>query len=664
MGVTMKQPVDYSVTPRFMVKLSLTMGLVLLPHAANFPVSITLYLLFLFTWRVASIHWVRLQPGRWLLMAVTFASIFTVYSQYRTLLGRDAGVALLVSMLILKIMEIQKRRDIYISVFISYFVVITQFLFSQSLPLSLYLIAIVTALTALLLEINRVVPSRNPFIPLLKTLTITGQALPIAIILFIIFPRITQPLWNFASGSTARTGLSDRVAPGEISELIESSEVVFRADFKQAPPPVQLRYWRGLVLWDTDGYSWYTDKKQPIAGAAERLQIVDKPIEYEIFLEPHDEQWLFALDMPIEAPPRNRLTSDFQLLHNRRVTKPINYWLQSTTRYRMTQLSTVLRARALRLGETVTPRQRRLVAQWRADSDSDSQVVERALSYFNKNPFIYTLSPPTYRDNPVDEFLFEGRAGFCEHYATSFSQLMRVAGIPARLVLGYQGGEYNNLGDYLIVRQYHAHAWSEVWLEGRGWIRVDPTAAVAPERIEYPLRLAFGEEGAPAMFDIDGGGLLATMMRQVAHSLDSANVQWRRWIVGYSREHQFTLMRSFGLDTYSTMQWSLITTGMVAIILLLVTFNVLRHGSLKTSPTQQNYLRFCNKLSRIGITRRTYEGPMDFAKRAVRNRPDLAQQIMPIIELYIRLRYASHQGEREIVRAFARQVRQFRPRRR
>jgi transglutaminase-like putative cysteine protease len=664
MDMMMKQPVDYTLTPRFMLKLSLTMGLALLPHATNIPVNISLYLMFLITWRVVSIHWIKLQPGRWLLMAVTIASLFTVYTHYRTLLGRDAGVTLLVTMLILKIMEIQKRRDIYISVFIAYFVVITQFLFSQSLTLTFYLIVVVIGLTALLLEINRVEPPQKPLQPLLKTLAMIGQALPIAIILFIVFPRITQPLWNFSLSSNARTGLSDRVTPGAVSKLIESSEVVFRADFRKAPPPAQQRYWRGLVLWDSDGYSWYTDKKQPIAGADTRLQITDKPIEYEIFLEPHDKRWLFALDMPIVAPPRSFLTPDFQLLHNKPVTKPISYRLQSTTKYGLMQLSTSLRARALKLGETVTNRQRQLVTQWKKATDSDSQIVEQALRFFNKNPFIYTLSPPAYRKNPVDEFLFEGRAGFCEHYATSFSQLMRIAGIPTRLVLGYQGGEYNDIGDYLIVRQYHAHAWSEVWLEGRGWVRVDPTAAVAPERIEYPLRLTLDEEGAPAMFEIDGGGLLATMIRQFANTLDSANVQWRRWIVGYSREHQFTMMRNFGLDNYSTMQWSLITMGMVAIILLFVAINILRQGRLILSQTQKSYIRFCNRLARIGITRRSYEGPMDFAKRAVRKRPDLAQKIMPIIELYIRLRYASHQDEREIERAFARKVSQFRPRRR
>jgi transglutaminase-like putative cysteine protease len=664
MAMTMKSTDNYSVTPGLTSKLTLIMGLTLLPHVINIPINVSLFLLLLLIWRFTSLYWNRLQPGRWMLLVVTITSVFYIYTQYKTLLGQDAGVALLCMMLVLKVMEIKKRRDIYVSVFISYFVIITQFLFSQSLLLTLYLIIVVIGLTSLLLEINRVKPTHSFLHPILKTLQITTQALPIAIILFIIFPRITQPLWNFSPDSSARTGLSDRVSPGSVSDLIESAEVAFRVEFKQPPPPVQQHYWRALVLWDTDGYSWYTDKTQPIAYNSTKLIMLGQPIKYEIFLEPHDKDWLIALDVPLEAPARSRLTSDFQIVYHKRVTRARNYSLHSLTEYGMKNLTAELRQRALKLGTNVTDQQRQLVARWRTESIKDSDIVKQALLFFNNNPFVYTLSPPIYLDNPVEEFLFEGRAGFCEHYATSFNQLMRIAGIPSRLVLGYQGGEYNELGGYYIVRQYHAHAWSEVWLEDRGWVRVDPTAAVAPERIEYPLRLAFGEEGAPALFEIEGGGLTATMLRQFTHALDSVNIQWRRWIIGYSREHQFSLIRNFGFDAISTIQWALITIGLMAVILLLVVLKIITQEKTRLSPTQKRYEKFCKKLSRIGITRRAYEGPMDFAKRAARNRPDLAGQIMAINDLYINLRYAPPKNGEQHQRAFALQVRQFHPRRR
>jgi uncharacterized integral membrane protein len=357
------------------------------------------------------------------------------------------------------------------------------------------------------------------------------------------------------------------------------------------------------------------------------------------------------------------MTHDFQLLNNKPLTQPKNYSLHSLTQYNMVELSPELRQRALQLGTTVTKQQQQLVASWQAESKSDREIVDKALRFFNNEPFIYTLTPPTYLNNPVDEFLFQGRAGFCEHYATSFNQLMRIAGIPSRLVLGYQGGEYNELGGYFIIRQYHAHAWSEVWLEDRGWVRVDPTAAVAPERIEYPLLLAFGEVGEPALFEIEGSGMAASMIRHFTHALDNANIQWRRWIIGYSKEHQFTLIRNFGLDSLNTLQWTMVIIGLLAIILLIVVFNIIRQGRVKLNPTQQLYENFCHKLSRLGLTRRAYEGPMDFATRAARNRPDLTQQIMSISELYIALRYAPNPGEKDQQRNLARLVRQFQPRR-
>ncbi|MEL0585777.1 MAG: DUF3488 and DUF4129 domain-containing transglutaminase family protein [Candidatus Thiodiazotropha sp. (ex. Lucinoma kazani)] len=659
----MQQPFEQTLTLRLMLLLSLFMGLAILPHGMNLSLPINLYLIALFGWRLSSLYLPKLQPGRWLLLLATFGAIFLVYSHYQTLIGRDAGVALLANMLLLKVMEVKKRRDIYVSVFISYFVVITQFLFSQSIVLALYLLLVIICLTALLLEINRVKPSSHLHEPILKTLIIGIQALPIALILFVIFPRITQPLWNFATDSSAMTGLSDRVTPGAISQLIESPGVAFRVQFKQTPPPTAQRYWRGLVLWDTDGYSWYTDRSRPMGyDAVEVIQIGD-PIAYEVFLEPHNKPWLYSLDLPIAAPTNSRLSRDFQLLKNRPVTQPLHYNGRSATNYRTPQLPPVLRKRALQLNDNVTQRQRDLVSQWQAASLNDKQIVDQALRYFNTQPFVYTLTPPRYIENAIDEFLFEGREGFCEHYATSFTQLMRIAAIPARLVLGYQGGEYNTLGDYFIVRQHDAHAWSEVWLEGRGWVRIDPTAAVAPERVNYPIRLNFGEEGSPALFNIGSGGFVGSMVRQFAYAFDSANVQWERWIIGYSREHQFSLMHSLGFDTFTASQWSFITIGMIAVSLLFVGLRITWQGKQRQTRTKRIYDRFCRRLSRLGITRRPYEGPLDFARRASRRRPDLAVQIMRIIDHYIQLRYASRRTDMEC-QLFARQVRKFRPRRR
>ncbi|MEJ2426095.1 MAG: DUF3488 and transglutaminase-like domain-containing protein, partial [Candidatus Thiodiazotropha sp.] len=273
--------------------------------------------------------------------------------------------------------------------------------------------------------------------------------------------------------------------PGMISELATSEEVAFRVQFDGMPPAPELRYWRGLVIWDTDGFSWFNQTGSPFW---KQTQDTDTPlIHYEVFLEVHQQPWLYSLDLPLNSPPQAVLTGDRQLLTRRSVNHPINYRLVSSTDQHDHRITPNLRQRALTLPENVTQREIDLAMKWKQSAGSDVELVQNALDHFHNQPFVYTLTPPLYPENPIDEFLFDGREGFCEHYATAFTQLMRLAGIPSRLILGYQGGEYNELGDYFIIRQSDAHAWSEVWLEGRGWIRVDPTAAVAPERIRYPI---------------------------------------------------------------------------------------------------------------------------------------------------------------------------------
>ena len=653
---------NHALTPRIHAALSLIAALAILPHGIHLPLPVTFYLFFLFCWRFVSLRFIRIKPGRWLLVGATLGGLILIYHQFHTLIGRDAGVALLTIMLLLKVLEVHRRRDLYVTVFITYFVVITHFLFDQSIGLALYLMAVVVSLTALLMEINRVKPSRKLIDPLFRTLIITLQAAPIAFILFVIFPRISHPLWNLGSSASGITGLSDTVTPGAISQLVESPEVAFRVSFDNDPPIPQARYWRGLVIWDTDGVNWYNKpgnprRTTPIKGSTEPEH------RYEIFLEAHQKNWLYALDIPLSTSAKATLTTDFQLLTEKPITQYLQYRVFSTTQQHNRVLLQGMRERALSLSDNVTKRQYDLVAGWRSKAKNSRDIVDQALAHFNNKPYVYTLSPPLYQDNPIDEFLFEGREGFCEHYATSFTQLMRIAGIPARLVLGYQGGEYNDLGNYFIIRQYDAHAWSEVWLDELGWVRIDPTAAVAPERIRFPIRTDFGEQGSPVKFQFDSHGIISSALRQIGHLLDNANIQWRRWVIGYSREHQFNLMRTFGFDTLSRLQWSLVAAGLIAIPLLLVGLRLVMAGKQPISPVILAYHRYCRRLSKLGIPRQPHEGPLDYAKRASAYRPDLTAPISRITSLYIQLRYGPD-PDRQQLQTLVRQVRRFHPGRR
>lgn len=657
----MKQPQERRLRPQYLRLVLIFTFLTALPHALHLPLLISLFFCGMVAWRFISLSHPRLAPGRFIIFLLTLGGVLLVYLQHQTLIGRIGGVSLLMVMLALKLLELYKQRDVYVVAYISYFLVITQFLFSQSILLTLYLLCLVICLTALLLEINRVTPSKWLLDPIRRTLYISLQALPIAVILFVLFPRLSHPIWHFGiAGQSAYSGLSDRVSPGSISQLIQSSAIAFRARFLSETPPPELRYWRALVLWDTDGFEWFNKNQTTSSGNPLMIEPLDEPITYEVMLEANYKRWLFALDLPISAPEGSIMNQDYILTTDHPVRRTSQYMLTSATQY-LTQKPNLARLQmALKLPDNVTPQQRELVDNWRQQAGSDEDLVNAALRHFNEQPFVYTLNPPYYAENPIHQFLFEDREGFCEHYASSFTQLMRVAGIPSRMVIGYQGGEYNPMGDYYILRQSDAHAWSEVWLQKNGWTRIDPTAAVAPERVRHSIQPEFGDLGSPVLFQLDENGFVTSSIKNLKLALDAANIGWRRWVIGYSQKQQFKLMRNFGLNFSSSGEWSGMMIVLIGLVLLLITLRILLQGRHREEPVLKGYNRFCKKLSRVGLIRDSNEGPLDFSRRIYALRPDLSPQTQQIIDLYIKLRYAEKDSS-QAVNDFLDQVRRFRP---
>ena len=657
----MAQPAEVSVSPQILRMVLAVAILAVLPHVLNLSVLISGFFMLTLLLRVISLQLPRLQPGRWSLMLMTLPGVLLVYSQHHTLMGRDAGVSLLTVMLGMKLLELHKRRDIYVVVFISYFVVITQFLYNQSFLLTLYLLFVVVSLTALLMQMNRVDPARHWFIPLAQTFNICLQSLPVAVILFLLFPRLSQPLWHFGIGDhSAITGLNDRISLGSISQLIQSPDVAFRVKFLAKVPPAEQRYWRGLVIWDTDGFEWFNRQPPRLENGSPKQALSTDRIGYEIFLEPHDKHWLYALDLPEFSPPGSTLSEDFTLVAKQPIDRPKHYLMASITHYHTGPLSLAVKERALALPPNVTDQERKLVQSWRTQADSDRALMQLALRHFNTQPFVYTLTPPRYDDNPIQQFLFEEKEGFCEHYATSFTLLMRLAGIPARMVLGYQGGEYNPLGDYYILRQYDAHAWVEIWLEQQGWTRVDPTAAVAPERIRNTIEPDFTGLGSPVRFRLDDKGMLHATLQQLGMLMDAANIGWRRWILDYSRERQFNLMRNLGLDMSGTLQWLSLSLGLIGLTLILITLIIIQKARKLRDPLVVVYQKLCKKLATAGFPRRPDEGPLDYSRRIARFRPDLATQTDEMFDSYIRLRYGPEPAS-VTLKTFRRQIKHFRP---
>ncbi|MBS4098957.1 MAG: DUF3488 domain-containing transglutaminase family protein [Sulfuricella sp.] len=634
--------------------LLVTLAWVVAPHVAHLPIWVTLMGIGLGAWRWVAARRESPLPNKWLLLLLAGAAGFGVLTTYGTITGRDAGVALLIVMLALKLMEMHSVRDGVVMIFLGYFLVITNFLYSQTILMGLYLLVAVLGITATLIGLNQPLPSSTARQRLKLATLLLAQGLPVMIVMFVLFPRAQGPLWATPDPTPSSiTGLSDSMAPGSIGRLGLSNAVAFRAEFKAAPPAPQLRYWRGPVFWQYDGRTWSAGPwRKP---SVTTLHVEDKPIDYVITLEPHNQRWLFALDFPMSLPPSAIMSDDYQVLATAPARQRLRYQLTSQVRYQVgRELTPQQRRDGLQLPPGYNPRSRELAAKLRAESRSDREVVARVLTMFTSQPFVYTLNPPLLGTHSVDEFLFDTRRGFCEHYAGSFVFLLRAAGIPARVVTGYQGGEHNPMGNYLIVRQSDAHAWAEAWLEGQGWVRFDPTASIAPQRVEVESGLSAALPENVALLDAD-------WLRQTRFAWDMVNYNWHKWVLGYSYKRQSELLASLGLNIASAREVAY--TLLIAIGGLLMVFSGLMMWRLRAHPKDAAlaaYLRFCGKLEEIGLPRDAGEGPQDYARRVAALRPDLAGKVADITARYVLLRYRPH-PERTELGQLRKQVWLFRP---
>ncbi|HEY8431289.1 MAG TPA: DUF3488 and transglutaminase-like domain-containing protein, partial [Sandaracinaceae bacterium] len=487
------------------------------------------------------------------------------------------------------------------------------------------------------------------------------QALPVMLALFVLFPRLSGPLWALPNDPRrAVTGLSDSMTPGDITELAQSDEVAFRVEFSDVVPPPEALYWRGPVLTVFDGRRWTRSWASPMRSL-DGIEYLGEPVEYHVTLEPNGQGWIFALDLPREwsGIDRMRMADDYQLVvPPGRTASRRQYRVVSHTSYRtIDSLSDLQRARLTRLPEGSNPRTLALVQGWRARGLDAERIIAEALRMFREQPFRYTLTPPPLGADSVDDFLFETRAGFCGHYASAFAVMMRAAGVPARVVTGYQGGELNTLGGHYTVRQSDAHAWVEVWLEGRGWTRVDPTAAVAPERIE--LGSAASADGRIASGRLGLG-------RTLRLAWDALDAYWYGWVIGYGEARQRMLLERVGLDVATPALLSAVTLGAVAAIIALIAayHGLAQRGRKRKDPAARAFAAFCRRLARCGIAPpRIGETPTAFAARAEHIRPDLGTAIRQIAAAYVRARYEPDVEGLALAR-LERLVKSFRPARR
>lgn len=632
--------------------LTLCILLVIAPHAEHLPLWVSALCGMLLTWRVYLTLSGNPLPARWLLLLVTLAGVMAIAVGFRTLFGREVGVTLLVLLATLKLLELRGTRDAMGLIYLSCFIIITNFFYSQSITTALFMLATLLVIVATWL---RVQAPTLAFKPQLRIATIVLlQAIPLMLMLFVLFPRVQGPLWGLPQDAYNSTGLSDTMSPGSLSKLSLSEAVALRVTFKSKLPRRDQMYWRGPVLWQYDGRTWTIGTAK--YDFAPHFDATAQTIEYSVTLEPHNKKWLYALDVPHQLPVGAQLSSDFQLLARQDVNARLRYEMSSDLLYHANvDESAAQRQRALQLPPRLNPRTLELAASWRASQSDDAELVKTALRFFNQQNFVYTLEPPLLGSNGVDDFLFQTRQGFCEHYASSFVYLMRAANIPARVVTGYLGGEYNAVGNYFIVRQSDAHAWAEVWLTGLGWVRVDPTAAIAPERVQMNMASSLKNKAA-LPFMARNPPLWLSKLRL---NLDALSNQWNQWVLGYNPERQFALLTRLGMEDVSWQKMARDLMLGLAILIGVFALFMFRHLFARTNdPVQAAWLKLCGNLAKAGLPRAPHEGALDYTTRVAAARPEVANAIYDLAARYSALRYEG-KINKEQAQEFTRRVAKF-----
>lgn len=637
--------------------LMTALSAVLLPHLLVLPGWLAG-----FTVMVLGLGWGRSLAGfpkpprslKYLLFGVALLGFFVTFGFPA---GRSSGSALLVLMAALKPLEIEYRKQARHLLLLLYFLIAAYFFSHQEIVAALWMffaVFLITSAFTALAEEGEPFFSQRTITP---ALTLLSVSLPLALVLFLLFPRLPGPLWSFPEERrVAVTGLPEELEMGSISRLVRSSKVALRAEFEGSLPAPEKRYWRGPVFSLFDGRTWRRAKD---TSSVVNLKVTPlAPLQsYTVTLQAHHQPWLLALDPPFSLPPDAYFSGAREVLLKSPLHQVYRYRIATTASFHWSKTglsenqSDVLSQTAI----LRNPRSFELARSWTASGLVGEALVERLLDLFRQAPFRYTLEPPVAGGGgPVDEFIFVTRAGFCEHYAGAAAFLLRAAGLPTRVVAGYLGGEVHPQGGYLVVRQYSAHAWIEVFLQDKGWLRVDPTAAVAPERVESGIAAAFPESDNFFSFR-EGGGV--NWLRKLGQYWDLTEFYWNYWVLGYGPKLQSLLLGRFGLLKLNRWIATLIGLPILALILGVA---ILKLVSLeKTAPEVRSYRRYCQRWARRGFSRRLAETPTAFAQRLALAFPAESQRAGEIAALYLRLRYGKKRGSAAEINFFQSLCRMF-----
>ena len=618
-------------------------------------------------WRIGIYRGMLGTPGLVVRVLLVMASVAGLGFTFNRLYGLEPMASLLVCAFGLKLLEIRHRRDALVVVYLGYFVAAVLALFDQTILAGGYLLLAFGLVTAALAGIHQTEDNRRLFRPLRRGVTVLLQALPLMVIFFLVMPRL-GPFWNVPSPKTAVTGMSDHLAIGDITDLGRSVKTAFRVSFDGEVPPRDELYWRGLTFSRFDGKTWRPQSWGFRGGLVQwhgeradwwqdDLALAGQPSSYEVVLERQNGQWLFNLLGSRPQTPDTGVTRMQTLIHryplNNRFQYRASFWPR--VGFQVDELSAARRELELRLPEGFNPRARELAAQWARQSQNDAAIVARALDFYRAS-FAYTLQPPALGRDSIDEFLFSSRRGFCEHFASSFVFLMRAAGVPARLVVGYQGGEVHPEEGHLTVRQYDAHAWAEVWLAGRGWVRQDPTAVVAPDRISQGL---ISMMTAPVVLSANPMNLDnyrdVALLNQLRLYLDSVDYAWGKWVLGYQSLQTDFMSRLLGGFDFQRIVLFVLAGSLVALLPALI-YALWPAGRRRRNPLDRYYEEFCRRMARRGCTRRVGETPRHFARRCADHLPQQRAIIDLVSDFYERGRYGGEALEARQLRRLVRQL--------
>ena len=631
-------------------------ALLILPLLFNLPVWLWLVWATAAFWRTQMFRGRWGAPGKFAKILLTIVCLVGMFASYSGKASTDTMVGLLVCAFALKLLEVNSARDAQLLVFIGFVIAATQLLYSQTPQAALYCLACLALLLASWrsLYLTRI---QSPGLRLKRGTAILLHALPVMLVLFVVIPRL-GPLWAIPNQQAAKTGFSDSLSPGDLGNLALNPAPAFRVEFNGARPAPHQLYWRGLVLDNFDGRTWTMRDTWGARPVEKEASITKETIDYSVIVEPHGHPWLFSLMKPTRVENTTnsiRITADSLLMNRIPLAQRMRYQVTSALAPEWPeplQLTSLQRDLYTRVPQGSNPQTRAMVESWRDQQLGDRQIIDKALGLFNRE-FTYTLQPPTLGSHSVDEFLFQSKRGFCEHFASSFSFLLRAAGIPARVVVGYQGGQWNPVENYLLVRQSDAHAWAEVWVDGKGWQMIDPTAAVAPNRIEQGINEALNETDRELVSSVWQG---SSLLLQLQIRWDAATYVWQRWVLNYDNEAQEGLLSRLlgGTESWRLTLW-LVGFGLAiaAVFAWTLTRNHQPAGIRRE-------VRAINKLERqlaqLGYHRGRGETLGDFIDRIVQSAPHHRAALANIHRLFVAIAYQSQSTQLE---QLERAVKQF-----